>query len=65
MAYVILPPIDSDRYPTRTGLEGPFRLRSGLVVYYDPKEGEYYNPDTDMYLTDAEYADHNEPNASR
>lgn len=50
--YKILPPLDTERYGQRQGLEGPFRTRSGKVVYYDPKEGKYYDPDTDMYLDD-------------
>jgi len=44
-------PIDTDRYPKRKGLEGPFRSRkTGKVFYYDPKEGKYYDPNSDMYL---------------
>ena len=50
-----LPPIDRDRYQERQGLEGPFITRSGKVVYYDPKEGQYYDPDSDMYLSFDEY----------
>lgn len=53
--YTILPPIDKDRYQARSGLEGPFRLKNGKVVYYDPQEGKYYDPDTDMYI---EYDDY-------
>ncbi len=53
--YKILPNIDRDRYGPRDGLEGPFRTLSGKVVYYDPKEGSYYDPDTDMYLSYDEY----------
>lgn len=36
----------------RKGLEGPFKATSGHkgVYYYDPKEGKYYCPYTDMYL---------------
>lgn len=49
--YTILPPIDTDKYGERQGLEGPFRTRSGKVVYYDPKEGMYYDPDTDIYIS--------------
>jgi hypothetical protein len=49
--YEILPPIDKDRYQQRDGLEGPFMTRSGKVVYYDPREGSYYDPDTDMYIS--------------
>lgn len=48
--YTVLPPIDTERYQERDGLEGPFRTKSGRVVYYDPKEGKYYDPDTDFYL---------------
>ena len=48
--YKILPPMNS-KYTERTGLEGPFSTLSGKVVYYDPKEGSYYDPDTDMYIS--------------
>jgi hypothetical protein len=50
-----LPPINRDRYQERDGLEGPFSTLSGKVVYYDPKEGSYYDPDTDMYLSYDEF----------
>jgi len=46
-----LPSIDREKYQERNGLEGPFQTRSGKVVYYDPKEGSYYDPDTDIYLS--------------
>ena len=52
--YKILPPMDS-KYVARDGLEGPFTTLSGKVVYYDPKEGKYYDPDTDIYLTYDEF----------
>ncbi len=45
-----LPRIDTEKYQERDGLEGPIATRSGKVVYYDPKEGKYYDPDTDMYI---------------
>jgi len=45
-----LPRVDTDRYQERDGLEGPIATRSGKVVYYDNKEGKYYDPDTDMYI---------------
>lgn len=48
--YKVLPPMNS-KYTERTGLEGPFSTLSGKVVYYDPKEGSYYDPDTDMYIS--------------
>lgn len=47
----IMPPIDRDKYQQRDGLEGPFQTKSGKVVYYDPREGSYYDPTSDMYLT--------------
>jgi hypothetical protein len=53
--YKVLPNIDRDRYGERDGLEGPFRTLSGKVVYYDPREGSYYDPDTDMYMTYDEF----------
>ena len=53
--YKELPPIDRNRYQERPGLEGPFQTMAGKVVYYDPKEGAYYDPDTDMYLSYDEF----------
>lgn len=44
------PVIDADEYPPIQGLEGPFRYSGGRVLYYDPREGAYYNSKTDMYL---------------
>lgn len=55
--YKILPSIDADRYPEIDGLEGPFSTLSGAVVYYDPKEGKYYDKDKDMYLSYDEFRD--------
>ena len=40
-----------EKYKERDGLEGPIMTKSGKVVYYDPKEGSYYDPATDIYLT--------------
>jgi hypothetical protein len=37
------------KYGPRPGLEGPFNF-SGRVLYYDPREGEYYDPRTDFYV---------------
>lgn len=31
-------------------LEGPFRMRSGWVGYYDSYQGRYYDRLTDTYL---------------
>jgi|CXWL01.1.fsa_nt_gi hypothetical protein len=59
--YEIVPPIDKEIFTEIEGLEGPFRLQSGLVVYYDPAVGQYYDRRTDMYLTNEDYAMHNTP----
>ena len=45
-----LPAIDSKEYPEIRGLEGPFRFRKDGVLYYDPKEGKYYDNKRDMYI---------------
>jgi hypothetical protein len=42
-----------EKYGPRKGLEGPFNF-SGRVLYYDPKEGAYYDPSTDFYVEEAE-----------
>ena len=59
--YYVMPPIDRERYTDIPGLEGPFTLRSGKVVYYDPKEGQYYDRDSDMYMSYEEYMQHDSP----
>ena len=41
------------KYGPRKGLEGPFNF-SGRVLYYDNKEGQYYDPRTDFYVEQAE-----------
>jgi len=46
-----LPRLDKAKYQSRAGLEGPFMTKAGQVVYYDKIKGDYYNPDTDMYLS--------------
>jgi hypothetical protein len=56
--YKVMPPMDKDKYPEMPGLEGPFTLMSGKVVYYDPKEGAYYDKDTDMYMSYDEFQQH-------
>lgn len=50
-----LPRIDKEKYEPRDGLEGPIATKSGKVVYYDPIEGSYYDPDTDIYLSHEEW----------
>jgi hypothetical protein len=39
------------QFEARDGLEGPFFYDGNRVLYYDPKAGQYINPQTDMYLT--------------
>ena len=41
------------KYGPRQGLEGPFNF-SGRVLYYDNKEGQYYDPTTDFYVEQSE-----------
>lgn len=41
------------KYGPRKGLEGPFNFLN-QVLYYDPKEGQYYDPSTDFYVEQAE-----------
>ena len=45
------PRLDKVKYQPRKGLEGPFMTKAGQVVYYDRIHGDYYNPDTDMYIS--------------
>jgi len=55
MGYRVLNTVDNmrDNYGPRQGLEGPFNF-SGRVLYYDPKEGQYYDPRSDFYVEQAE-----------
>ena len=43
-------------YEPRKGLEGPYNF-GGRVVYYDPREGKYWDPKTDFYLSNQEAVD--------
>jgi len=56
MGYKVLNTVDNmrDNYGPRAGLEGPFNF-SGRVLYYDPKEGQYWDPRTDFYVPYDEY----------
>ncbi|MAF79892.1 hypothetical protein CL629_02305 [bacterium] len=53
MARHRMPRLDRSRYTdlSSQGLEGPFQFKGGEVLYYDPKEGKYYDRDTDMFLS--------------
>lgn len=43
------------QYTERGGLEGPFFYDGNRVLYYDPRQGKYWNPQTDLYLSYNEY----------
>lgn len=49
MGYKVLGQTDKMWQP-RKGLEGPFYYANGRVLYYDPKEGDYWDPTTDFYV---------------
>ena len=51
MGYRVLDTQDRmrEKYGPRKGLEGPFNF-SGRVLYYDTREGSYYDPTTDFYV---------------
>ena len=59
--YEILPKMDRDKYQERDGLEGPIMTRSGKVLYYDPKAGNYLDPDKDMYITYNQWKEYDSP----
>jgi hypothetical protein len=42
------------KFGPRQGLEGPFHFANGRVLYYCNKEGAYYDPTTDFYLSHEE-----------
>ncbi len=44
------------RWEPRKGLEGPFQFLNGQVLYYDPREGQYWDPTTDFYVDNTEVA---------
>jgi len=48
MAYVVFQ--NGKEYGARKGLEGPFHYPNGRVLYYDVKEGSYWDPLTDFYV---------------
>ena len=52
MSYCVVPNV-LENYSARKGLEGPFNF-SGRPLYYDPKEGAYWDPRTDFYVEQAE-----------
>jgi hypothetical protein len=55
MGYRVIGKMD-ERWQPRKGLEGPFQYANGRVLYYDPREGRYWDPTTDFYLDHEEMA---------
>ncbi len=55
MGYAVLGERDV-RWQPRKGLEGPFFFATGCVLYYDTREGQYYDPTTDFYVPNDEVA---------
>lgn len=57
MAFKAVREVDNmrDTYGFRQGLEGPFSF-SGRVLYYDTREGQYYDPCTDFYVSNEDMA---------
>jgi len=55
MGHAVLGERDA-RWQPRRGLEGPFFFATGRVLYYDVKEGEYWDPLTDFYVSNDEVA---------
>ena len=47
----------SPKWQPRAGLEGPFTYPNGQVLYYDPKEGQYWDPTTDFYVENDDVLD--------
>ena len=43
-------------YGARPGLEGPFHYPNGRVLYYSPRDGEYWDPRTDFFVPREEVA---------
>jgi len=40
-------------YTARKGLEGPF-VFGGRVLYYSPRDGQYWDPKTDFFVSNEE-----------
>jgi len=55
MAYTVFQ--HNPNFGPRKGLEGPFHYPNGRVLYYDNKEGKYWDPTTDFYVENQEVSD--------
>jgi hypothetical protein len=53
MAYTVLGERETKLQPSK-GLEGPFFYVNGRVLYYDVREGQYWDPLTDFYVEQSE-----------
>jgi len=62
MGYRIVNGIDRNRYTdlSHQGLEGPFLMSSGKVLYYDRAAGLYWDRDSDFYLSSEDMAVHHQ-----
>jgi hypothetical protein len=54
MSYVIFK--HGQEYGPRPGVEGPYHYPNGQVLYYDPREGAYWDPRTDFYVANDDVA---------
>ena len=63
--YMVLPAIDRNKYTPMRGMEGPFPTMSGKVLYYDPKAGQYYDRDSDMYISYDQYMEYDKMSPSQ
>jgi len=63
--YMVLPALDKQKYTPLRGMEGPFPTFSGKVLYYDPKAGEYYDRDSDMYISYDQYMEYDKMSPSQ
>lgn len=54
MGYQVLSKDVMRGYEPRRGLEGPFIFAGGRILYYDPKEGQYYDPSCDWFVSNEE-----------
>lgn len=55
MAYKIVR--STEPWQPRRGLEGPYRYANGRVLYWDPREGSYWDPTTDWFVPRSEVQD--------
>jgi hypothetical protein len=55
MAYKVMPA--QEKYLPRKGLDGPFRYANGRTLYYDSREGKYWDPSSDFYVEHSEVTD--------